>query len=585
MKAKHWSSAFLGYGYLLNPRPIHNPHKTDGRVRERCPLTRRIAMTHEQSFSMEVPSVELMSKGRGAQAAKPATHKQPFAVHPAVRDLVLTGGASFLTGLAAMAVISILGKTGGPALLGEYLLIRRMASWFQAGIQLPSGVALPRYVAFNINEPRVRRQTYFLGALLASCTIAVLFSVVLMSWRNALSQLLFGSTKLGHLVLPLCLLLFGLAIQGIVFGYYQGALAMGRASASQLCNLVVVPVLATALLSSRKSVPLIVSTMSISMIVLAGLFILPIVRRWEFGVSAKQLKRQTSEMLSYGLTRTLGDVGLQALLSLPAVVAAHYFPISSVTFLLLGGSFLAVVSAATLPFGYVLLSRVSRSIAVVRTSELQLQVTHLISALVGLSALAWFQLVVFSDTIVRTWVGPSFLEGIRLVRIVILAVPFYLFFAGLQSIINAAAVKAYNTWNILVSVGIFLLFIALVRAIAPRDYLLEGFAASGAVGLAVLASCTLRTVRRLFQIDIKWTQVLPGLGLAAILGLLSFSLHVRFLNQSSLLVLLTFEVLVVGLYFFLLWIFDSPWVRFFWTTLFPGITMKQGGVLRQSVER
>lgn len=525
-----------------------------------------------------------MSKGQAAQAEKPATHKRPFAVHPAVRDLVLTGSASFLTGLAAMAVISIFGKMGGPALLGEYLLIRRMASWFQAGIQLPSGVALPRYVAFNINEPGLRRQTYFLGALLASCAIALLLSAVLMLCRNALSQLLFGSTKLDYLMLPLCLLIFGLAVQGVVFGYYQGALAMGRASGSQLCTLVVVPVLATVLLISRNSVPLIVSTMGISMVVLAGLFICPIVRRWEFGVSAEQLKRQTLELLTFGLTRTFADVGLQALLSLPAVVAAHYFPLGSVTFLLLGGSFLAVISAATLPFGYVLLSRVSRSIAAVRTPELRLQVTHLVSALVGISALAWLQLVVFSDIIVRTWVGPSFLEGIRLVQIVILAVPFYLFFAGLQSIINAAAVKAYNTWNILVSVVIFLFVIALVKAITPRHYLLEGFAASGVVGLAVLASCTLRTVRRLFQVDIKWAQILPGLGLAVILGLLSFYLHVRFLNQSSFLVLLIFEVLLVGLYFFLLWVFDSPWLRFLVGTLFPCIPAKQG-VLEQSMEQ
>jgi O-antigen/teichoic acid export membrane protein len=480
-----------------------------------------------------------------------------------------------LVAVAAAVVISILGKTVGPVLLGEYLLIRRMASWFQAGIQLPSGVALPRFVALTIDEPSSIKQTYFLAALLASSVIALFLSLVLIFWRNALSQLFFGSARLDHLVLPLCLLLLGLAIHGVVFGYYQGALAMGWASALQLCNLVLVPVFATILLRSRDSISLIVDTIGISMCAFAGLFALPIGCRWEFGVTATQLKKQSSELLSYGLARIFGDMGLQAMLSLPAVVAAHYFPISSVSFLLLGGSFLAIVGAACLPLAIILLSRVSRSIAQMRTAQLQLRVTHFVCVLIELPTFICLQMIVFSDVIVRAWVGPSFLGGNRIIQITILAVPFYFFYAGLQSVINAAAVKAYNTRNILVSLGVFLLFITLVNAIIPRDHLLEGFAASGVVGMAALASCTLRTVRRLFQIDFKWVQVLPGLGLGVILGLLSFSLHARFLNQLSLLVLLLYGAMVVGIYFFLLWIFDSPWVLFLLNTMFPPIRMKQ----------
>ncbi len=498
-----------------------------------------------------------------------------FTLHPALRDFVVTGTASFLVAVAAAAVISILGKTVGPVLLGEYLLIRRMASWFQAGIQLPSGVALPRFVALNIDEPSSIRQTYLLAALLASCVIALFLIIVLMIWRNALSQLFFGSARLDHLVLPLCLLLLGLAMHGVVFGYYQGALAMGWASALQVCNFVLVPVFATILLRSRDSIPLIVNTIGIFMCGIAGLFALPIACKWEFGVTAKQFKKQSSELLSYGFARIFGDMGLQAMLILPAVVAAHYFPIGSVTFLLLGGSFLAIVGAACLPLAIILLSRVSRSVAQMRTTELQLRVTHFVSALIELSAFICLQMIVFSDVILRAWVGPSFLGGNRIIQITILAVPFYFFYAGLQSVINAAAVKAYNTRNILVSLGVFFSFITLVSAIIPSDHLLEGFAASGVVGMAALAGCTLRTVRRLFQIDIKWVQVLPGLGLGVILGLLSFSLHRQFLNQLNLLVLFLYEASAVGIYFFVLWNFDSPWVLFLLNTMFPRIRMKQ----------
>jgi O-antigen/teichoic acid export membrane protein len=505
-----------------------------------------------------------------------------IALHPALVDFGLAGGTSFLVAIAAMVVISLVGRTLGPVLLGEYLLIRRMASWLQAGVQLPSGVALPRYLAFSLNEPGSIRLTYFLIALLMGCGISLLLGVILLFWRNAVSHLFLGSTELNHLVCPLALLLFGLAAHIAVFGYYQGTLAMGRASALQLVNLVVVPVLATAMLKREHSIPLIVNAISISMILSACFFALPIFRKLELAVSAEQLKKQTLELLSYGLTRTLGDVGLQAMLSLPAVVAAHYFPIGSVTFLLLGGSFLALVSAATLPMGFILLSRVSRSIAGLRTSELRLRVTHFTSALMETSAFVCFQLVVFSDAILRLWVGPSFLEGIRVVRIVILAVPFYFFFAGLQNVINAAAVKAYNTRNILVSMGVFVFFITAVGAIVPRDHLLEGFAASAVVGQVALAICTLRTIRRLFQIDINWAQALPSLGLGVILGLLSLFFHQQFLSQANFLLLLIYEAAVVGIYFFLLWIFEFPWARFFVNTMFPPIELKQEVVQQQT---
>lgn len=499
-----------------------------------------------------------------------------FTFHPALRDFAVTGTSTLLAGVAAMAVISILGKSVGPALLGEYLLIRRMASWFQAGVQLPSGVALPRFVAFNINESPLIKQTYFLAALVTSCAIALFLAIILLFWRTALSHLLFGSAQLGHLVLPLCLLLLGLAANGVVFGYYQGSLAMVWASALQLCNLALIPIFVTVLLKSRSSIPWIVDTIGVSMCLCAGLFSLPIFRRWKHGITLDQLKRQSSELLSYGFARIFGDMGLQAMLSLPAVVAAHYFPISSVSFLLLGGSFLAVIGAAALPLGTILLSRVSMSIAQMRTDQLQLRVTHFVNALLELSVFTCLQMVVFSDVIVKAWVGPGFLGGIRIIQITILAVPFYFVHAGLRSVIDAAAVKAYNTRNIVIAGGVFLLSIPLVKLYVPADHLLDGLAASGVLGLAVLALCTLRTVQHLIGINLEWSQIVPGLCVAVVFGALSLFFHERGLHETGILGLLLYESLVGGLYLLVMWMLRSSWVHFLFNFMFLTDTAKEG---------
>src|ERR1051326_7264292 len=131
-----------------------------------------------------------------------------FVLHPAFRDFVFTGAATTFTVIAATAVISILGKRVGATLLAEYLLLRRMASWFQSGVQVPSAVALPRFVAFNIDESGLVRQTYFVAATLTSGGIALLLGVVLLFWHIPLSRLMFGSrdrksTRLNSSHIPL----------------------------------------------------------------------------------------------------------------------------------------------------------------------------------------------------------------------------------------------------------------------------------------------------------------------------------------------------------------------------------------------
>jgi O-antigen/teichoic acid export membrane protein len=491
-----------------------------------------------------------------------------FALHPALRDFGLTGSASFLTAVAAMLVIAVLGRSLGAAVLGEYLLIRRMASWLQAGVQLPSGVALPRYVAFSVDEPHSIKQAYFLSALLTGCGIALALGVILIAWKSPLSHLFFGSAQLDQLVLPLSLLLFGLAAHGATFGYYQGTLAMGRACALQIINLAAVPISVALLLKQTHSIPLIVNTMGISMIGITIFFALPIVRKTEFHISVQQYWKQTLELLSYGFARLSGDFSLQAMLSLPAVIAAHYLPMTSVTFLLFGGSFLAAVAAANQPLATILLARVSKSIAQKRVSQLQVHLSYLVSALIESSFFACLQLIVFTDVIVTAWVGPSFLGGIRVIRIVIIAVPFYCIHTGLRAAIDAAAVKAYNTRNALISLGTFLVLAGLTKICLPHQYMLEGLAASSVIGLFVLAVCGFETLRRLTQINLKGVRILQSLAVALILGAASYLLHNELHYKPGLLGLSVYELALSGLYFVLLRVLGCHWVDFIFETIF-----------------
>jgi O-antigen/teichoic acid export membrane protein len=484
-----------------------------------------------------------------------------LAVHPLLRNVGLTGFASLVTSLAAVAVISLIGRTAGPVLLGEYLLVRRMASWLQAVVVLPSGIALPRYVAASVDDSAAR-QTYFLGAVVTSCGLAMLLTAILVLWKVPVGRLIFGSAELAPLTLPLGLLLLGLAAHGAAFGFYQGTLSMGRACTMQVFNLAVFPLLVVVFLARDRSISLIIGATGIAMTVCALVFSIPILGTMEWASVAPRALKHVSELLWFGLSRAWGDFGLQALLGLPAVIAAHYVPMRSVGYLLLGGSLLTLVSAATLPLGIILLSHVTRALAQRRASDLRGPLTHFVDGLMESSFFVSLQMLVFADVIIRIWVGPDFAPATGIVRLLILAVPFYFVYGGLRSVVDAAAVKAHNTRNILISLAVFLAAVAAIRIGPFHDKLLEGLAVSVVVAMAVLCGLTLRTMKELIELRVSWSQFLMSAGLAGILAAASFLLHNVFRFQPNLAILTLYELGVSGAYFIALWLFGSPWLRF-----------------------
>jgi O-antigen/teichoic acid export membrane protein len=491
-----------------------------------------------------------------------------FSVHPLLRHVGLTGITSVATSVAAMIVISLVGRILGPILLGEYLLVRRIASWLQAVVVLPSGIALPRYVAASVDEPASTRQSYFLGAVVTACGLALLLMGLLVPWKSAVSRLLFGSAELSTLALPLGLLLLGLAAHGAAFGFYQGILSMGRACSAQLFNLAIIPILAVVVFSRERSIPRIIAATGISMLLCAFLFAIPILHGARLTNVVHRTFTRVPELLSFGLSRTWGDFGLQALLSLPAVIAAHYLPMRSVSSLLLGGSFLALVAAATLPLGIILLSQVTRSLAQGRSVQIKSQLAYFVDALIESSAFFSIQMLVFAGVVIRLWVGPRFADATRIVQLLILAVPFYFVYGGLRSVVDAAAIKAHNTRNVLIALAAFVAAVAIVRSGMSFEYLLDGLAVSVVVAMAILCWLTLRTIRRLFDLRVRWSRLVPGIGVAIILGACSFLVDRLFHFRPNVIVLLCYEIAITGVYFAALWLFGSPWLHFMMQAMF-----------------
>lgn len=527
-------------------------------------------MTEELQNAMPHPSFGTTMIGSpelSTEVSKPVRSSLKF--HPLLRDLTLTMATEFSILVAGLVLVSLVGRLLGPDALGEYLLLRRVIAWLLTGVLLGMGNALPRYVAHAVKKSEGERTAYFLVASGSLLGVACSVGLVLYLGRQAFARWLFGSSELSNLILPLCLLLVGQAVQTAAYGYYRGIMDLKRANATQVCHFAFIPIGAAALLYPTGSVALIVGVTGSLTLVAAALFAWPIFRQLS-KTALPKLRPCATELLRYGVVRVPVEFGSAALFALGPMIATHYERLDHVAYLLLGSSFLMVMGYAAGPLGVVLLSKVSMMLAQNRLGEVRTSLGYLLGAVLDLSVFAALQLVVFADVLVRVWVGPRFLEGIPVVRLLILAIPPYLFYMALRSSIDAVTVKARNTGNVLIALAVYLVLIGATVKWLPATFLLESMAISLIVALVVLGVLTVRTFRELFSLSIPWGRCAPSLAAATALGAASYAFSsVPGVHQAPILAVF-FELLVSGLFLGALIKLGSPWLGFVWEMAFPG---------------
>ena len=486
-----------------------------------------------------------------------------------LRDVGLTMGAEVLVLASRVVIVSIFGRWVGAAELAEYLLLYRVTAWLLAGTVLGLAVGLPRYVARATGSQQQGPTIYFQAASICLTLSSIVIGLIMIANRQVFARWLFGDSHRTSLVIALSFMVWGLTAQGAVYGYYRGLLLMARANLLEVCTLVAVPLCVIMGLYRTRSVPLMAGAMGALDIVISTLFAIPIFRRFTIP-EPSELARHMKELLRYGIPRVPGDFGAAALTALGPVIAAHYLPMAQISAFLLGLTILMVTGYAAGPLGVVLLAKVSKMLGENRLDEVRAQLKHLVAGVLELSVFACIQLIVFADVAVRTWVGSRYLDQMLAIRLLLVAIPPYLFYMALRSTIDAASVKPLNARNVLLVLTIYLLLIGASVKFLPREFLLEGIAASLFITLIVLGSLTLRTFRKLYDVSMPWAQSAPSLLAALGLGAVAFAF--RSLQSSPMhpaqVVLL--EGGLSSAYLALLTSVGSSWLQYTWRMGFGG---------------
>jgi hypothetical protein len=98
----------------------------------------------------------------------------------------------------------------------------------------------------------------------------------------------------------------------------------------------------------------------------------------------------------------------------------------------------------------------------------------------------------------RWWLGASYLPGMPVICIIIFAIPGYMYFCAMRSVLDAASKTPFNTRSVVLALAVFCSASLVVIHVAPRQWILLGVSGTMTIALYVLAIATdwsLRSVK------------------------------------------------------------------------------------------
>lgn len=267
---------------------------------------------------------------------------------------------------------------------------------------------------------------------------------------------------------------------------------MVRANFLQMINMGIVPILAFIMSKTTEDV-LEITGLSWLVVSILFLFWITINLRWD----NSKVVSCTKELLLYGVRRVPGDIGLAALLTLPASFTAHVVGVKEAGYVAFGTSLLNMTGGFFAPVGTILLPKASQIIATKDINMLRYYTFKLLRITISLTVIGTILFEVFADKIIGLYLGKSFSEVVLIAKVIMVGGVVYPVFTLMRSIVDAYHTRAINSKNILFSLLSFLLLSA------TAIFFVKGpiyIAACLVISIFLLSSLTILEIRKILSI-------------------------------------------------------------------------------------
>jgi len=382
-------------------------------------------------------------------------------------DYLFTFIVEFLVLVAGVLVYKFAANLEGANDFSEYAISRRTISFILPLLILGNGVGIPRYVAFSHNK-KEKQDTYFLAGLITTFSFAIPLLLIIYIFKTNFSFLFFGNFSFEYLIPILCIMVFGLLLHGLNYGYFRGKVKMYEANIFQLLNFGIAPLLVFVFFDNVLDVILYTGIFWLTISTLFTAYIL-ITSKWDL----KNLKPQIKELLVFGIQRVPGDFVLAAFLALPAYYTAHMIDdeLKTAGYVAFAMSFLNMAGAAFGPISLILLPKASVLIKNKDFELLKYQIKKITLWTLGLTTLGVLFIELFANQIISIYLGKDSPELIYLIRVTFSASFGYTIYISLRSILDAYYIKAVNTINIVISFSFFIGLQLISYYFISKDYI------------------------------------------------------------------------------------------------------------------
>ncbi len=353
-----------------------------------------------------------------------------------LNGLVVIGGVFILNGLIA--------RLYGLETLGEFLLVKRTLSSVIGILLIGMNVGLPNFLSQKFNKS-YGDNTFFIFWLITIPLTVFFIAGIFLFDITGFNQDYFWT----YLVYSL-----SMSAQSISYGLFRGYMNMIGANFLHLFGTAIIPITIFALGFNLYDSMLMIGLLVFSMMIIG--FILR-----NNGLRIRNINFQHSKkILGYGLERIISFISQFILLAGIPIYIAQKVSFESVAYF---NSSLSLVRLSLLiisPIGMVMLPRISNKLANNYKSDVTNILTIFLNAGIMLSIIGSAYCFINASTILEIWLGEVNETGSLILKISILALPFYTLSGLARSPIDAVSEKGYN--SLVYGIAAFIMIIILI---------------------------------------------------------------------------------------------------------------------------
>lgn len=332
-----------------------------------------------------------------------------------------------------------------------YAYSRRIIAFVGPILMMGVGVGLPRYMGVYFKYKRDISILLTSGLLIVSI-ISIAWGLINLILNNYITGILWGQTN--HFTLSLnlsvCLFLISISIWNVIHSYYRGKLLVIASGIILLGIESVIPMLGFQLM---KSLDQIYYLISILLIITAVTTIILILKKKRVLPRLAVIKK----LLRYGVGRIPGDLALSLLVFLPSFFAVSFLSIEYAGIISFAGALLTLTTIPASAISFNILSR-SAYLYINNKMLLRKEIEKILigGAVYGIAAYLFLKFMLGS--LIIWFMDISLLKHLAIMEYILLAIPPYLIFILLRSVIDGTETKAHNSKNLTISLLVFIVF-------------------------------------------------------------------------------------------------------------------------------